>query len=221
MSDEVRNTNDNAEGGRPSDLDALSSTKRRGKVARMPLVIRKEINRRLSNGQTYPVIRAWLNGDPEVAAALRDTEEEPFTDQNLSAWYKGGFKEWESRQIQMDEAQATYEKRTAFTIRLAEEGLGDKVAEGSVLKMASQILEVTDEFKLERLKILLDTNPKHYAVLGHLLAKLSDTILDNRKYRDAIEERKRNIAASLDDAKPGNVITKETIDRINRELNLL
>ena len=43
---------------------------RKGKIARLPLSIREQINRRLQNGDESKQIAEWLNVLPEVIAVL-------------------------------------------------------------------------------------------------------------------------------------------------------
>src|SRR5882757_1820335 len=90
---------------------------RHGKIARLPYVVREEVNRRLRGGAEGKRGVVWLNTLPEVRAIL----DEVFgggviREQNLSEWRKGGYQEWLER-----------EERMELTARLGEEGA--KVAE--------------------------------------------------------------------------------------------
>jgi len=67
---------------------------RNGKIARLPKAVRDELNRRLQDGQLAAPLVAWLNGLPEVQAALTQTGAEPIREQNLSEWRKGGYRDW-------------------------------------------------------------------------------------------------------------------------------
>jgi hypothetical protein len=68
---------------------------RTGKIARLPLRVREELNRRLHNGEKGRKLIAWLNQLPETKRVLaeefggRDIHEV-----NLSDWKKGGYMEW-------------------------------------------------------------------------------------------------------------------------------
>jgi hypothetical protein len=71
-----------------------------GKIARLPLETREELNRRLANGELGGSLLRWLNELP----AARDMLEFCFdgaaiTKQNLSEWRKGGFRECGQRQL--------------------------------------------------------------------------------------------------------------------------
>jgi hypothetical protein len=69
-----------------------------GKIARLPLDTREELNRRLANGELGSSLLRWLNELP----AVRDMLDYCFggaaiTKQNLSEWRRGGFREWKMR----------------------------------------------------------------------------------------------------------------------------
>ena len=71
---------------------------RRGKIARLPKNIRDQVNQRLDDGERGAPIVAWLNSLPEVQAILaRDFDGKAITEQNLSEWRKGGYRDWQAR----------------------------------------------------------------------------------------------------------------------------
>jgi hypothetical protein len=66
-----------------------------GKVARLPVALRQELNRRLLNGEEGRQLVAWLNGLPEVQAMLAaHFHGQPIGEMNLSRWKNGGFMAW-------------------------------------------------------------------------------------------------------------------------------
>jgi hypothetical protein len=72
---------------------------RTGKIARLPHELRGQLNRRLQDGQKTKTLLEWLNALPEVQCVLNaDFDGRPIIEQNLIAWKKGGFREWESRE---------------------------------------------------------------------------------------------------------------------------
>jgi len=88
---------------------------RKGKIARLPRNIRDEVNRRMDNGEVGTQLLEWLNGLPEVKSVLdAHFEGRPITDQNLSEWKAGGFRQW-----RMERAE---EERVAQIRDLAKEG---------------------------------------------------------------------------------------------------
>lgn len=72
---------------------------RRGKIARLPSSVRKELNQRLDEGEQGAALVEWLNGLPEVRAVLvRDFDGVGISEQNLTAWRQGGFRDWQRQQ---------------------------------------------------------------------------------------------------------------------------
>jgi hypothetical protein len=72
---------------------------RNGKIARLPLEIREELNQRLERSEPGPQLLAWLNALKEVKKLLKaEFDGAPISKQNLSEWRKGGFEEWLARQ---------------------------------------------------------------------------------------------------------------------------
>ncbi len=66
-----------------------------GKIARLPLDIREQLNRRLQDGEIGRELVVWLNSAPEVQAALKaEFGEGPVNEQNLSDWRTGGYEDW-------------------------------------------------------------------------------------------------------------------------------
>jgi hypothetical protein len=79
---------------------------RNGKIARLPIHVREEINQRLERGQPGPQILHWLNRLGPVRHILKSQfDGAPITKQNLSQWRLGGFQEWLARRsLQQDAA---------------------------------------------------------------------------------------------------------------------
>jgi len=87
---------------------------RNGKIARLPLAVREELNRRLQDGVTGKAVVAWLNDHADVKALLqREFNARPVTEQNLSEWKQGGYQDW----LQQQEVREF--------VRTFQEGLGN------------------------------------------------------------------------------------------------
>lgn len=72
---------------------------RNGKIARLPRVIRDELNRRLDNCEQGVRLVEWLNGLPEVRKVLEsDFDGRAITEGNLTEWKNGGFVDWQEQQ---------------------------------------------------------------------------------------------------------------------------
>jgi hypothetical protein len=68
---------------------------RTGKIACLPEEIRDEVNYRLIDGIKGPELLPWLNSQPEVRDVLtRHFGGRDINHQNLSAWRRGGFRDW-------------------------------------------------------------------------------------------------------------------------------
>jgi len=91
-----------------------------GKIGRMPLRLREQLNQRLFDGETGVTLLPWLNGLPAMQTLLAaDFNGEPVNDQNLSNWRTGGYVQWQKQQ-----------ERRALVRDLAEED--DELDPGSV-----------------------------------------------------------------------------------------
>jgi hypothetical protein len=68
---------------------------RTGKIARLPRLLRDELNRRLDDGEAHTLLAAWLNARDDVRAVLATHfADREITEQNLSEWKQGGFEDW-------------------------------------------------------------------------------------------------------------------------------
>jgi hypothetical protein len=71
---------------------------RNGKIARLPLTIRQQLNLRLQNGELAQDLLSWLNQLPEVQAILAaHFAAKPIDESNLSHWEQGGYLEKRNR----------------------------------------------------------------------------------------------------------------------------
>jgi hypothetical protein len=117
-----------------------------GKIARLPARMREEVNRRLHDGETGPVILAWLNGTPEAQEVCRKQfDSEPVSPQNLSAWRGGGFQKWISEQ----QAISRTRDRAAHSLALAKAS-GGNLSEGALAQLTGEVMEMVEEFALMR-----------------------------------------------------------------------
>lgn len=70
-----------------------------GKIARLPLHVRNQLNQRLEDGKEGDAILKWLNDLPAVREVLQSKfNGRRINKQNLSAWRLGGFREWQRLQ---------------------------------------------------------------------------------------------------------------------------
>jgi hypothetical protein len=68
---------------------------RTGKIARLPRAVREQLNRRLRDGEQGKRLVAWLKSLPEVQSVLAaEFSGRTLSEQNLSEWKQGGYREW-------------------------------------------------------------------------------------------------------------------------------
>lgn len=95
---------------------------RTGKIARLPKAIREELNQRLENGETGGSLVDWLNGLPEVQAAMKaHFAGAEIREQNLSEWRKGGYMEWLRHREAMALAERLYERAEEMKAKAEEQ----------------------------------------------------------------------------------------------------
>jgi hypothetical protein len=101
---------------------------RNGKIARLPREVREQLNRRLQDGEPGTKLVDWLNSVPEVHAVLAaEFEGRSISEQNLSEWKAGGYRDWLAQQETLD----MISRLSADTVELKEASrdlLTDKLA---------------------------------------------------------------------------------------------
>lgn len=115
---------------------------RTGKIARLPLAIRDELNQRLRDNETGSQILEWVNGLDVVNEILAKAfKGEAISDANLSIWRSagGGFEEWMKEQ---DRAHKI-EKLSELSYRLAKAS-GGNLSEGLLAIAAGKLLEALE-----------------------------------------------------------------------------
>jgi hypothetical protein len=76
---------------------------RTGKIARLPMAVREELNRRIQNSELGKPILDWLNALPETREVLAaQFGGKSINSQNLCVWRRGGWREWQARQVALD-----------------------------------------------------------------------------------------------------------------------
>src|SRR6266852_4981638 len=76
----------------------------KGKIGRLPLDIREQLNRRLQDGEIGKELVVWLNSVPEVQAVLKaEFGDRPVNEPNLSDWRTGGYEDWRVQQETMQQ----------------------------------------------------------------------------------------------------------------------
>jgi hypothetical protein len=143
---------------------------RNGKIARLPLAVREELNERLRENENGQTILAWLNAHPAVKKVLADQfDGQPINDANLSLWRSGGFAEWLKDQDDVERVQKLQE----VSMRLASAS-GGNLSKGLLALNVGRIQEALEEFweGLRDLDTTQDGNEKDQAIT-RLLSSLS------------------------------------------------
>ena len=193
---------------------------RNGKIARLPFVLREEINRRMRDNTPRRDIIAWLHQDH--ADALKAAGIATVPPRSLSSWRIGGHKDWLRQQERLEEMKA----RREFAFEIAQQSDG-AFQTASLAMSASQVYEALLDFDVGKLKARLTEKPELHSILVEAVAKLSRTGVGERKlqlelakYQDKVAEQKRKIEEQLSKAKAGG-LKRETIAKIEEALNLL
>ncbi len=198
----------------------MSRLPRNGKIARLPLAIRIEINRKLRDSVTGPEILAWLK--QKHPAEHEKAGFGPYGPRNVNAWRQGGYKEWLQQQERLEEMKA--QRELAFEIAQQSDG---SIQAANLAMTASHIYEVLQTFDIQELRKKLKEKPELYAILIDGVSKLGRAGVDERKlqleltkYKDRVAELKRKIKAELGQGKKGG-LTPENLKAIEEALNLL
>ena len=118
-------------GSSPAEIEHARRS-RNGKIARLPRLIRNQLNTRIEDAEPGPALLKWLNGLPEVQELLaRDFESRPINEQNLSDWRQGGFRDWQRNQ-QINE-------QVRQLIDISDE-LGDTADSSNIARRLSDVL---------------------------------------------------------------------------------
>ena len=118
---------------------------RLGKIARLPRVIRDQLNIRLQNGEVGRQLVGWLNGLPETAAMLQaQFGGRPINEQNLTEWKQGGYEDWLRHQENCMEARLLTENATELEKEAGEVRLEDRLAAPVALALARLLREATE-----------------------------------------------------------------------------
>ena len=184
------------------------SRTRTGKIARLAKKWRDIIDLMLEDGASYDQIRA---------AVKEAIPPEQLNDQNIQHWREGGHEDWLNERRRLDDMRAKRE----FALQLVKENEGSQVHEAGLQIAATQIYELLQDFDVETLKEKLAGDPGNFARIVNAMAKLSDSGLKFERYHAEVQAAKARIENELAGAKSKGGVTTETIERIERELNLL
>jgi len=113
---------------------------RTGKIARLPLAVREELNLRLLDNESGQAILAWLNDLEVTKEIIRSFGGEPVSDANLSLWRTGGFEDW----LKERESVRNVERLGELSVRLAQ-AAGGRMSKGFLAIAVGKIHEALEE----------------------------------------------------------------------------
>ncbi len=103
---------------------------RNGKIARLPRVIREELNRRLDDGETADTILKWVNAEPKARVVMEKEQFSgaPINKQNLSEWRQGGHEDWLRHRQACEFVSQMREQAEDLNEEAGEESVSDRLA---------------------------------------------------------------------------------------------
>src|SRR5216684_8823420 len=108
-----------------------------GKIARLSHDIREQLNTRLRDGEPAQSILDWLNAIPRVQTVLNSQfDGHPISEQNLSEWRHGGFRDWQTRQDALTLLRALQNK-DALGHKELTSPISDKLARWAAVQYAA------------------------------------------------------------------------------------
>ncbi len=180
--------------------------RRWGTIAQQPKAIRDQVNELLQGGRTYRQVVEWLKSNGVPKANLNQVQR----------WYVGGHQDWLREQVRLAEFRATRD----FAFKLAEQQEGSKLSEGTLCLAASQICEALKDFESKKLEELMTQKPESITPVLNSLTRLSKGLLDIDKFKEQARENKEAGKCEATEDK-SNVLTAETLEKIERELGLI
>lgn len=118
----------------------LAAMARNGKIARLPLSVREELNERLRDNESGQTILEWLNSLEVTKKILADQfDGQPISDANLSVWRSGGFAEW----LQDQEKVERVHKLNEMSLRMAQV-MGPNLSKGLLAIAAGKLQEALE-----------------------------------------------------------------------------
>ena len=201
---------------------------RRGKIARLPLPIREQINQRLENGEEGKKIAEWLNTLPEVTALMAaEFDGQPINEPNLSHWKLGGYRDWEEQQA----AQESALQFLTEAVQLSQAG-GPQVTEQLALCLTARLAtalrpsfaggddpaERLEQLRRLRRDVVALRKGDHDERWVKIQSGKLDLELKKFEHQAALQQSKMQPNVRM--PRPEAGITEETLAQIEKALNL-
>src|SRR3954470_19929663 len=160
---------------------------RRGKVARLPKVLRDQINLMIRDGHSYKHILETIKNLPD-ATGLR------ITGQNLCRWKSGGYLDWLAQQ----EWREDLRDRQADALELLDDSKNSRLHEVSLQVAVMRIFELLQRLEASTLSANLQDLPPGLLRLLAVLPRITREALRYQKYRDACHRARAQLQALHD-----------------------
>lgn len=116
-----------------------------GKIARLPHFLRSQLNQRIEDGEPGRPLLEWLNALPAVQETLAEHfGGRPISEQNLSEWKQGGFKDWQRHQETRALARGFLAEAEELEEEIGGTPLPDRLSETVALALARLLREAVD-----------------------------------------------------------------------------
>jgi hypothetical protein len=181
------------------------NNKRNGKIARLPDEVREMVNQNLKNGVSYPKLLEQLHGlgHPDISA------------NNLSAWFQGGYQDWERGKQQTE----SLKEERAYALKVVEEKGAGTLQAASVELASLQLFKLLSRFDVEALQAELEPSSKQYGELLAMFSRLMHRTLELQKFKLLSDQREEELNGGPGRGERG--IPPEKLEYIKSQLRLL
>jgi hypothetical protein len=116
-----------------------------GKIARLSQYLREQLNRRIEDGEPGRDLVQWLNSCVAVQERLDEHfGGRPISEQNLSEWKQGGFKDWQHHQDTRALARGFLAEAEELEEEIGDTPLTDRLTETVALALARLLRETVN-----------------------------------------------------------------------------
>ena len=178
-----------------------TSRHRRGSIARLPKTIRDQINQMLDDGFSYAAIRRHLAQQDII-----------LSDDSIGRWKKGGYQDYLRQLRLLEESRLRFE----LTLDLANEHKTIDVFQAAHKIAAAQICDAVAEIGPDSLRLAIKLDPQNLLRIFNCLSRLTNGglkcehyLMDNARFQQQQQPPS------------SNALRPETLERIERELQLL
>jgi hypothetical protein len=185
-------------------------SRRTGKIASLPKVLRDQVNVKLRDGVTYAGIIDFLREDcPDLNA------------ENVSHWFKGsgdaekgsGYLDWLKDQERLEGMR----ERREFAVEFAKANEGGEIQEAALQLAASHAYEIFTQVDPKELAEQFKEKPELLAPLINATARGFGESQKFRRYRDEVKKSLDDLAGKS----AAGVLSKDDITALQEKLKLL